>query len=102
MVLDHFRKNSSSVSENFDGKEFGPFQDGENGVRSKNFPSHANDNTVEAEWIEQYEPNLKCNFDVAWDAQRGVGGVGVVIRNDQGDLLAAMAKKCEGLRLDLT
>ncbi|KAM1511298.1 hypothetical protein ACFX13_020601 [Malus domestica] len=70
MVLDHFRKNSSSVSENFDGKEFGPFQDGENGVRSKNFPSHANDNTVEAEWIEQYEPNVYITLVALRDGTR--------------------------------
>ncbi|CAN6687599.1 unnamed protein product [Malus baccata var. baccata] len=40
---------------NFDGKEPGHFQDGENGSGSKNFPSPANDNTIEAEWIEQNE-----------------------------------------------
>ncbi|KAM2273418.1 hypothetical protein ACFX1S_043361 [Malus domestica] len=35
----------------------------------------------------------KCNFDVAWDENRSIGGVVVVIRNDRGDFVAALAKR---------
>ena len=37
--------------------------------------------------------SFKCKFDVAWEEQRGVGGVGVMIRNDRGDFVAAMATR---------
>ncbi|CAN6555678.1 unnamed protein product [Malus baccata var. baccata] len=65
-----FQSVSSSVSETVDGKESGPFQDGENGARSKNSPSPANGNTVEAEWIEQYEPGVYITLVALWDGTR--------------------------------
>lgn len=37
--------------------------------------------------------SFKCNFDVVWDEQMGVGGVGLVIRNDRGDFVVAMATR---------
>ncbi|KAB2603563.1 hypothetical protein D8674_004568 [Pyrus ussuriensis x Pyrus communis] len=65
-----FQSVSSSVSETVDGKESGPFQDGENGARSKNSPSPANGNTVEAEWIEQYEPGVYITLVALRDGTR--------------------------------
>ncbi|KAB2622344.1 hypothetical protein D8674_024526 [Pyrus ussuriensis x Pyrus communis] len=39
---------------------------------------------------------MKCNFDEAWDEQREVG-VGVVLRNDAGQFVAAMVRRVEGI-----
>lgn len=39
----------------------------------------------------------KCNFDAAWDEQLETGGVGVVIRNEVGEFVAAMAKQHTGI-----
>ncbi|KAB2632764.1 hypothetical protein D8674_029011 [Pyrus ussuriensis x Pyrus communis] len=41
--------------------------------------------------------NCKCNFDAAWDENRSIGGVGVVIRNDRGDFVAALAKRHDAI-----
>lgn len=65
-----FQSVSSSVSETADGKESGPFQDGENGTRSRNSPLAANGNTVEAEWIEQYEPGVYITLVALRDGTR--------------------------------
>ncbi|KAB2606794.1 hypothetical protein D8674_006511 [Pyrus ussuriensis x Pyrus communis] len=51
-----------------------PNGDGDNFARSKNFPLPANDNTVEAEWIEQYEPGIYTTLvalrDITKDLKR--------------------------------
>ncbi|XP_048446211.1 PH, RCC1 and FYVE domains-containing protein 1 isoform X2 [Pyrus x bretschneideri] len=65
-----FQTVSSSVSETVDGRESRPFQDGENGARSMNSPSPANGNTVEAEWIEQYEPGVYITLVALRDGTR--------------------------------
>lgn len=61
---------SSSVSDGFDGKESGPFQDGENGTRARNSALVANGNQVEAEWIEQYEPGVYITLVALRDGTR--------------------------------
>lgn len=48
----------NSVSGAVDGRESGPFQDGENDMKSRNSALAGNNNQVEAEWIEQYEPGV--------------------------------------------
>lgn len=61
----------SSVSEAFHGsKESGPFQDGENVMRSKNSPQAGNGNQVEAEWIEQYEQGVYITLVALRDGTR--------------------------------
>ncbi|KAM2041319.1 hypothetical protein FF1_034898 [Malus domestica] len=34
----------------------------------------------------------KCNIDGAWAKQRGLGGVGMVVRNEYGEFIAAALK----------
>ncbi|CAN6543587.1 unnamed protein product [Malus baccata var. baccata] len=65
-----FETVGSSASETVDGRESGPFRDGENGARSMNSPSPANGNTVEAEWIEQYEPGVYITLVALRDGTR--------------------------------
>ncbi|KAF3445533.1 hypothetical protein FNV43_RR10709 [Rhamnella rubrinervis] len=60
----------SSVSDGLDGKESGPFQDGENGTRSRNSALVTNGNQVEAEWIEQYEPGVYITLVALRDGTR--------------------------------
>lgn len=60
---------SSSVSEALDSKDSGPFQDGENG-RSRNSVFASNNNQVEAEWIEQYEPGVYITLVALTDGAR--------------------------------
>ncbi|RXH88212.1 hypothetical protein DVH24_042283 [Malus domestica] len=55
---------------NFDGKESGHFQDGENGSRSKIFSSPADDNPIEAKWIEQYELGVYITLVALRDGSR--------------------------------
>lgn len=61
---------ASSVSESFNGKESGPFQDSENGMRSRNPALAGNGNQVEAEWIEQYEPGVYITLVALRDGTR--------------------------------
>ncbi|XP_050146441.1 PH, RCC1 and FYVE domains-containing protein 1-like isoform X2 [Malus sylvestris] len=65
-----FETVGSSASETVDRRESGPFRDGENGARSTNSPSPANGNTVEAEWIEQYEPGVYITLVALRDGTR--------------------------------
>lgn len=66
-----FQSVSSNLSEAGDGKESGPFQDGENGTRSRNSAlAAANGNTVDAEWIEQYEPGVYITLVALRDGTR--------------------------------
>lgn len=60
----------SSVSEAVDGKESGPFQDSENGMKSRNSALPVNSNQVEAEWIEQYEPGVYITLGALRDGTR--------------------------------
>jgi len=60
----------SSVSEPVDGRESGPFQDGENGMKSRNSALAGNNNQVEAEWIEQYEPGVYITLVALRDGTR--------------------------------
>ncbi|KAB1220876.1 Ultraviolet-B receptor UVR8 [Morella rubra] len=60
----------SSVSETADGKESGPFQDSENGTRSRNSAVAGTNNQVEAEWIEQYEPGVYITLVALRDQTR--------------------------------
>ena len=61
---------TSSVSEGLDGKDSGTFQDGENGIRSRNSALLGNNNQVEAEWIEQYEPGVYITLVALRDGAR--------------------------------
>ncbi|XP_059630523.1 PH, RCC1 and FYVE domains-containing protein 1-like isoform X3 [Cornus florida] len=49
---------TGNVSQTVDSMESGPFQDGDNGAKSRNLALTGNDNQVDAEWIEQYEPGV--------------------------------------------
>nr|XP_023882208.1 PH, RCC1 and FYVE domains-containing protein 1-like [Quercus suber]POE73396.1 putative e3 ubiquitin-protein ligase herc1 [Quercus suber] len=64
------QQSGSSVSEAVDGKDSGSFQDGENGMRSKNSALPVNSNQVEAEWIEQYEPGVYITLVALKDGTR--------------------------------
>ncbi|XP_059454219.1 PH, RCC1 and FYVE domains-containing protein 1-like [Corylus avellana] len=59
-----------SVSEAVDGRESGPFQDGENGMKSRNSALAGNNNQVEAEWSEQYEPGVYITLVALRDGTR--------------------------------
>lgn len=61
---------SSRMSESGDGKDSGPFQDGENGMKSRNSAMPVNSNQVEAEWIEQYEPGVYITLVALRDGTR--------------------------------
>lgn len=60
----------SSLSEAVDGREAGPLQDGGNGVRSRTSAPAGNNNQVEAEWIEQYEPGVYITLVALRDGTR--------------------------------
>ncbi|GKU90623.1 hypothetical protein SLEP1_g4595 [Rubroshorea leprosula] len=64
------RTSNSSVSEVANGKESGPSQDGENGMKSRNLTLVAGVNQVEAEWIEQYEPGVYITLVALQDGTR--------------------------------
>ncbi|KAE8100444.1 hypothetical protein FH972_018341 [Carpinus fangiana] len=59
-----------SVSEAVDGRESRPFQDGENGMKSRNSVLAGNNNQVEAEWIEQYEAGVYITLVALRDGTR--------------------------------
>uniref|UniRef100_A0A5B7B2F9 Uncharacterized protein n=1 Tax=Davidia involucrata TaxID=16924 RepID=A0A5B7B2F9_DAVIN len=61
---------AGNVLEAVDSKESGPFQDGENGVKSRNPALVSNGNQVEAEWIEQYEPGVYITLVALLDGTR--------------------------------
>ncbi|KAM6542486.1 hypothetical protein CsatB_006933 [Cannabis sativa] len=61
---------TSSVSEALEGRDSGPLQDGENGMRSKNSALAGNNNQVEAEWIEQYEAGVYITLVALRDGAR--------------------------------
>ncbi|XP_031284674.1 PH, RCC1 and FYVE domains-containing protein 1-like [Pistacia vera] len=61
---------SSRMSESEDGKDSGSFQDGENGMNSRNSAMAVNGNQVEAEWIEQYEPGVYITLVALRDGTR--------------------------------
>jgi hypothetical protein len=58
------------VSEAVDGRESGPFQDGENGMKSRNSALAGNNNQVEAEWIVQYEAGVYITLVALRDGTR--------------------------------
>ncbi|KAG8389817.1 hypothetical protein BUALT_Bualt01G0017900 [Buddleja alternifolia] len=60
----------SSVSESVDSKEFGPHQDVENGLKSRNSVVSGNVSDVGAEWIEQYEPGVYITLVALQDGTR--------------------------------
>ncbi|XP_058088312.1 PH, RCC1 and FYVE domains-containing protein 1-like [Magnolia sinica] len=59
---------TSSRSEDADGKGLEPFQNGDNGSKSRNLAPAANQ--VEAEWIEQYEPGVYITLVALRDGTR--------------------------------
>ncbi|XP_044475610.1 PH, RCC1 and FYVE domains-containing protein 1-like [Mangifera indica] len=61
---------SGRMPESGDGKDSGPFQDGENGTKSRNSAMAVNSNQVEAEWIEQYEPGVYITLVALSDGTR--------------------------------
>ncbi|KAF8377151.1 hypothetical protein HHK36_030524 [Tetracentron sinense] len=60
----------SSRPEAADGKEPGPFPDGEKGMKSRATASVGNNNQVEAEWYEQYEPGVYITLVALRDGTR--------------------------------
>ncbi|XP_048605453.1 uncharacterized protein LOC125582987 [Brassica napus] len=54
--------------------------------------------TPEVKWSPPDSMTLKCNTDGAWSKETGEGGVGWLLRNHQGLLLWAGAKKMVALR----
>ncbi|KAM5562382.1 PH, RCC1 and FYVE domains-containing protein 1 [Rosa sericea] len=65
-----FQPVGSNLSVAVDGKDSGPFQDGESGTRSRNSALAVTGNTVEAEWIEQYEPGVYITLVALRDGTR--------------------------------
>ncbi|KAJ6817262.1 E3 ubiquitin-protein ligase HERC2 [Iris pallida] len=63
------RITSSGRIEDLDGRERQHLHNGENGSKSRN-PSSANNNQVEAEWIEQYEPGVYITLMALRDGTR--------------------------------
>ncbi|XP_027363061.1 PH, RCC1 and FYVE domains-containing protein 1-like isoform X4 [Abrus precatorius] len=61
---------SSIMSDTVDGRDSGNFQDDENGLRSRNAASPANNSQIEAEWIEQYEPGVYITLVALRDGTR--------------------------------
>ncbi|KAL5846268.1 hypothetical protein ACOSQ3_009792 [Xanthoceras sorbifolium] len=61
---------SSRVSESVEGKEPGPVQDSENGMKPRNSTLPVNSNQIEAEWIEQYEPGVYITLVALRDGTR--------------------------------
>ncbi|KAK4859474.1 hypothetical protein QYF36_008090 [Acer negundo] len=61
---------SSRVSESVDGKESGPLQDSENGMKPGYSALPVNNNQIEAEWIEQYEPGVYITLVALRDGTR--------------------------------
>ncbi|CAK9134724.1 unnamed protein product [Ilex paraguariensis] len=51
-------------------KESGPLKDGENGIESRNSEVPVNNDQVEAEWIEQYEPGVYITLVALRDGTR--------------------------------
>ncbi|KAL0360378.1 UNVERIFIED_CONTAM: PH, RCC1 and FYVE domains-containing protein 1 [Sesamum radiatum] len=60
----------SSVSESLDGRESGPYQDSETGLKSRNSVVPGNASQIEAEWIEQYEPGVYITLVALRDGTR--------------------------------
>ncbi|GLT52800.1 hypothetical protein SLA2020_261190 [Shorea laevis] len=61
---------NSSISEVANGKESGPSQYGENGMKSRNSTVVVVVNQVEVEWIEQYEPGVYVTLVALQDGTR--------------------------------
>lgn len=61
---------TSNVPEAIESKEPVPFQDGENGIKSRNPALPSNGDQVEAEWIEQYEPGVYITLVALKDGTR--------------------------------
>lgn len=61
---------ASNVPEAIESKELVPFQDGENGIKSRNPALPSNGDQVEAEWIEQYEPGVYITLVALKDGTR--------------------------------
>lgn len=61
---------SSRVSESSEGKESMALQDAENGTKPRNPALAINNNQVEAEWIEQYEPGVYITLVALRDGTR--------------------------------
>ncbi|XP_044510987.1 PH, RCC1 and FYVE domains-containing protein 1-like isoform X2 [Mangifera indica] len=60
----------SRMSESSNGKDSGPLQDGENGMKSRNSAMAVNSNRLEAEWIEQYESGVYITLVALRDGTR--------------------------------
>lgn len=65
-----FPTTSSSILDMADGRNSGPFRDGESGSRSRSAVLAANSNQIEAEWIEQYEPGVYITLTALSDGTR--------------------------------
>ncbi|KAJ7974087.1 Regulator of chromosome condensation (RCC1) family with FYVE zinc finger domain-containing protein [Quillaja saponaria] len=61
---------NTRLSDTVDGKESGPFQDVEDGMRSRNASLVTNSNQVDAEWIEQYELGVYITLVALRDGTR--------------------------------
>jgi len=53
---------------------------------------------AEVKWIPPDPMSLKCNTDGAWSKETGTGGIGWLLRDHQGLLVWAGAKKLAALR----
>lgn len=62
--------NSSRVPVSSEGKESGPLQDSENGMRPRSPALSVSSNQVEAEWIEQYETGVYITLVALRDGTR--------------------------------
>ncbi|XP_004496492.1 PH, RCC1 and FYVE domains-containing protein 1 [Cicer arietinum] len=61
---------NSSAPDTVNGRDSGNFRDDENGSRARNDAMPANNNQVEAEWIEQYEPGVYITLTAMRDGTR--------------------------------
>lgn len=61
---------NNCVSERADDRDPGPLQDTGNGSRSRNSAALGNDNQIEAEWIEQFEPGVYITLVALKDGTR--------------------------------
>lgn len=48
-------------------------------------------------WQKPHSGWIKCNFDAAWDEIESRGGIGIVVRNLEGEFIAAMVVRENGI-----
>ncbi|XP_070672244.1 uncharacterized protein [Malus domestica] len=49
-------------------------------------------------WQKPYSGWIKCNFDAAWDDIKSRGGIGIMVRNSDGEFIASMVVWENGIR----